>query len=81
MAGGEAVSGPSAVIVTSAVSNLIREGKTRQLRNAMQMALAAGNQTLEMSLNALVAAGTIAPEAAIATAFVPHEIGVPALSA
>src|SRR5438128_7919458 len=39
------------LIATSAVSNLIREGKTRQLRNAMQMALAAGTQPLEMSLN------------------------------
>ncbi len=79
--GGGLVAAYEVLIATSAVSNLIREGKTRQLRNAMQMALAAGNQTLEMSLNALVAAGTIAPEAAIATAFVPHEIGVPALSA
>jgi twitching motility protein PilT len=59
---------------TSAVSNLLREGKTRQIRNAMQMGLAAGNQTLEMSLNALVAEGVISLEAAVATAFVPHEI-------
>ena len=79
--GGGLVATCEVLIATSAVSNLIREGKTRQLRNAMQMALAAGNQTLEMSLNILVAAGTISAEAALAAAFVPHEIDVPARSA
>ena len=64
---------------TPAVSNLIREGKTRQLRNAMQIALGAGHKTIEMSLNELVAAGAITMEDAIATAFVPHEID-PSLS-
>ncbi|MGZ6965726.1 MAG: type IV pilus twitching motility protein PilT [Acidimicrobiia bacterium] len=62
------------LIATSAVSNLIREGKTRQLRNAMQMGIAAGNQTLEMSLNMLVAHGLITLEDAIATAFVPQDV-------
>lgn len=45
------------LIATSAVSNLVREGKTRQIRNAMQMGMAAGNQTLEMSLNDLLRRG------------------------
>ena len=62
------------LIATSAVSNLVREGKTNQLRNAMQMGMAAGNQTLEMSLNALVAHGIITLEDAVATAFVPQDI-------
>src|SRR5437763_10678042 len=57
--GGGMVAAYETLIATSAVSNLIREGKTRQLRNAMQMGIAAGNQTLEMSLNALVAHGVI----------------------
>ena len=61
-------------VATSAVRNLVREGKTRQLRNAMQMGIASGNQTLEMSLNALVSAGVITLEDAIATAFVPQDI-------
>ena len=59
---------------TQPVSNLVREGKSNQLRNAMQIALAAGHKTLEMSLNELVAAGVITHETALATAFVPHEI-------
>ncbi len=65
------------LIATSAVSHLIREGKTRQIRNAMQMGMAAGNQTLEMSLNQLVTHGLITTESALATALVPHDINVP----
>jgi twitching motility protein PilT len=72
--GGGMVAAYEALMATSAVSNLIREGKTRQLRNAMQMGIGAGNQTLEMSLNALVAHGLISLEDAIATAFVPQDI-------
>jgi twitching motility protein PilT len=59
---------------TQPVSNLIREGKSNQLRNAMQIALAAGHKTMETSLNELQAAGIITHESALATAFVPHEI-------
>jgi twitching motility protein PilT len=59
---------------TPPVQNLVREGKVNQLRNAMQIALAAGHKTLEMSLNELVAAGIITHETAVETAFVPHEI-------
>ena len=72
--GGGMVAAYEALIATSAVSNLVREGKTRQLRNAMQMGMAAGNQTLEMSLNALVAQGLITLDHAIATALVPQDI-------
>jgi twitching motility protein PilT len=59
---------------TQPVTNLIREGKANQLRNAMQIGLGAGHKTLEMSLNELVAAGIITHESAVATAFLPHEI-------
>lgn len=76
--GGGLVAAYEVLIGTSAVSNLVREGKTRQIRNAMQMGIAQGNQTLEMSLNRLLGSGVISVEAAMATAFVPHEITVPA---
>jgi twitching motility protein PilT len=72
--GGGMVAAYETLIATSAVSNLVREGKTKQLRNAMQMGIAAGNQTLEMSLNALVANGVISLDDAVATAFVPQDI-------
>jgi len=62
------------LVGTQAVSNLIREGKTRQLRNVMQIARSDGHQTLEMSLNNLVAHGIITRESALATAFHPQEI-------
>jgi len=67
------------LLATSAVRNLIREGKTNQLRNAMQMSLSAGHLTMEMSLNELVRIGYITQETAVATAFVPHEVD-PSLS-
>jgi hypothetical protein len=40
----------------------------------MQIGLASGHQTIEMSLNQLQAAGIITHEDALATAFLPHEI-------
>ncbi|MEO5842849.1 MAG: type IV pilus twitching motility protein PilT [Acidimicrobiales bacterium] len=65
------------LVATQAVSNLVREGKTRQLRNAMQMGIADGNQTLEMDLNRLVAANVVSYESAVAHAFVPQEVTRP----
>ena len=62
------------LLANSPVRNLIREGKTNQLRNAMQMSLSEGHLTMEMSLNELVRAGLITQETAVATAFVPHEV-------
>ena len=61
------------LIATSPIRNLVREGKTNQVRNAMQMGLSSGHRTMEMSLNELVTQGLITQETAVATAFVPHE--------
>jgi twitching motility protein PilT len=72
--GGGLIAAYEVLLGTQPVSNLVREGKANQLRNAMQIALASGHKTLEMSLNELVAAGIISTETALATAFVPHEI-------
>ena len=52
---------------TIAVANLIREGKTSGLKNAMQLGKAQGMQTLKMAVDQLAAAGTITPEVAAAT--------------
>ena len=68
------------LVATQAVSNLIREGKTRQLRNAMQMGQAEGNLTLEMDLSRLIAGNVITYEAALAHAFVPKEVTRPAVA-
>jgi twitching motility protein PilT len=72
--GGGRVAAFEVLLATQAVSNLVREGKTRHLRNAMQMGISAGHQTLEMSLNHLVNSGLITKEDAVAHAFVPHEV-------
>ena len=57
-----------------AVRNLVREGKTRQLRNVMATGSSEGMQTLEQSLTALVAAGSIEHEVASAASLFPHEV-------
>ena len=56
------------LIVTSAVSNLIREGKTFQLPSIMQVGKAQGMVTLNDSLMNLVTKKLVAPEEAYAKA-------------
>jgi twitching motility protein PilT len=56
------------LIVTSAVSNLIREGKTFQIPSIMQVGKASGMVSLNDSLMALVTKKVVAPEEASATA-------------
>jgi twitching motility protein PilT len=57
--GGGRVAALEIMVVNSAVANLIREGKTHQVGNAMQTGKAAGNQLLNDSLAALVNAKTV----------------------
>lgn len=52
------------LLVNSAVSSLIREGKTHQITSSMQMGGKVGMKLLNDSLAALVAAGTVAPDEA-----------------
>ena len=52
------------LIVTPAISNLIREGKTFQIPSSMQTGRALGMVTLNDALCDLVKAGTVAPEEA-----------------
>ena len=62
------------LLATPAVRNLIREGKTRQLRNILATASREGMQTLEQSLTALVADGTIEHATATGASLYPHEV-------
>ncbi len=62
------------LVATSAVRNMIREGKTRQIRNVLATASRDGMQTLEQSLTALVAAGTIDHETALGSSLFPKEV-------
>src|SRR3954463_2725626 len=62
----------------SAVRNLVREGKTNQLRNVLLTGQGEGMQTLEMSLNQLIAEGTVTYEEALAVSLFPKELNKPA---
>ena len=62
------------LVANPAVRNLVREGKSHQLRNVMLSASNEGMQTLETSLNQLVAAQLVSVEEAIARAVQPRDI-------
>jgi twitching motility protein PilT len=66
--GGGRVAALEVLIVTSAVSNLIREAKTFQIPSIMQVGKATGMVTLNDSLMSLVTKKLVAPEEAYAKA-------------
>jgi len=72
--GGGAVVAQEILVVTSAVRALLREGKTSQIANTMQSGAKDGMQTLEESLNDLIARGSITYETGLAKANVPKQI-------
>jgi len=65
------------LFATHAVRNLIREGKTRQLRNVVSTHQSEGMQTLEMALTHLVQVGVIDYETALKVSLFPKEVGKP----
>ena len=69
------------MIATDAVRNLIREGKTRQLRNVLATSSSDGMRTMEQSLNALVTDGQITYQDALTITQYPKEIADPAVAA
>jgi len=62
------------LVGTHAVRNLIKEGKTHQLRNSLVTGHKDGMITLERSLSALVQAGTVSLEDAAARSLYPNDI-------
>ncbi|MEU6311465.1 type IV pilus twitching motility protein PilT [Streptomyces sp. NPDC047014] len=76
-AGGGRVAAFEVLVGTSAIRNLIREGKTRQIRNMIATGHREGMQTLEAGLNALVSTGIITPEQAVLHTAHPEEIQHP----
>lgn len=63
--GGGRVAALEILVATTAVRNLIREGKIHQIPSAMQVSQGVGMQTLEMHLRELVDRGQITKETAI----------------
>lgn len=62
------------MVGTSAVANMVRDGRTRQLRNAVATGQADGMQTLEQSLTDLVASGRVTHEVAVGASLHPKEV-------
>ena len=72
--GGGRVAAYEVLMGTSAVSNIIREGKVRQLRNLIATGQRDGMMVMEQSLAALVQPGVITYEDAMAASVHPEEI-------
>ena len=71
------MTGPAALaimVVTPAISALIREGKTHQIYSAIQTGATYGMCTMEKSLAELHAAGLITDEDALGKANHPQEL-------
>ncbi|HUY21101.1 MAG TPA: type IV pilus twitching motility protein PilT [Acidimicrobiales bacterium] len=75
--GGGLVSAYEVLMANHAVRNLIREGKTRQLRNVVSTHQSEGMQTLEMGLNQLMAEDLIDYETALRVSLYPKEVERP----
>jgi twitching motility protein PilT len=72
--GGGRIAAFEILVATFAVRNLIREGKTTQLRNIVSTGGKVGMQTLEMSVADLVSRGVIEYEQGVAVSLYPDEI-------
>jgi twitching motility protein PilT len=72
--GGGRVAAYEVLMGNEAVRNLVREGKSRQLRNIVATGQAEGMQTIEMDLARLVAAGLISMEVACESSAYPKEV-------
>ncbi|MFD9611715.1 type IV pilus twitching motility protein PilT [Streptomyces sp. NPDC059083] len=77
--GGGRVAAFEVLVGTSAIRNLIREGKTRQIRNMVATGQRDGMQTLETGINALLSTGIISYEEALRHTAHPEDIRPPAV--
>jgi len=72
--GGGRVAAYEVLMANDAVRNLVREGKSRQLRNAMISGQQEGMQTIEMDLARLMSSGIISFDTAAEASQYPKEI-------
>ena len=73
--GGGRLAAFEVLVASSAVRNLIKDGKTNQIRNVLQTSLRDGMQTLERSLSELYREGLITLADAWSKSLHPEEIG------
>jgi twitching motility protein PilT len=62
------------LMITSAIRNLIREGKTFQIQSLLQTGASSGMLTMEQSLKGLVDKRWISPDDALESCFDPKEM-------
>ena len=72
--GGGRVGAYEVLLANEAIKNLVREGKSRQIRNAMLSGQQEGMQTMEMDLARLVSSGMVSFETAAEVSQYPKEI-------
>ena len=72
--GGGMTAAYEVLVATPAVRNLIKEGKTHQLRNSLVTGARDGMVTLEQSLSRLVQDGTVSEADAVARSLYPKDI-------
>jgi len=72
--GGGRVAAYEVLVCTPAISNIIREGKVRQLRNLIATGRKDGMMVMEQSLAALISSGVITYEDAVAASVYPDDI-------
>jgi twitching motility protein PilT len=72
--GGGMVAAYEVLVANSAVRNLIKEGKTHQLRNSLLTGSREGMITLEQSLSVLVQQGIVTEEDALARSLYPKDV-------
>jgi twitching motility protein PilT len=72
--GGGMVAAFEVLIANNPVRNLVREGKTHQIRNVISTNLREGMQTMEVALNGLIEQGLITYEDALDRSMFPKEI-------
>jgi twitching motility protein PilT len=75
--GGGLVAAFEVLVANSAVRNLVKEGKTNQLRNVVSTHQSEGMQTLEKSLTKLVAEGAVDIEHARLVSLYPKDVEAP----
>jgi len=74
--GGGMIAAYEVLVATPAVRNLIKEGKTHQLRNSLVTGARDGMNTLEHSLSHLVQQGVVSLDDAVARSLYPKDIEV-----
>jgi twitching motility protein PilT len=72
--GGGRVAAYEVLVANDAVRNLVREGKSRQIRNVIATGAGEGMQTIEADLGRLVATGQVSVEEATSASAFPKDV-------